>query len=321
MTIDAHTHLGGFPPVEKINAELTTRVGVAGWRSKHPDVYEAVQNTEPTDNADALIEAMDRYDISASIVQPTVGVSNEALLSMAARYPDRLVPLAWVAPFRWDGEWKHEEDATNGSSTPDAIAAAAAEALRQGFAGIGESATRGITKEVDPVLIARDLGGLMEVLSERGDPIQFPTGWTQFPGNLYYQDPLWVDELAGRYPKVPIILTKMGRGLQRFFDSVLAVALRNRNVYLDIVATTPAHLSVAIDLLGPERIMYGTDWTYTWRYLSQPYDAHTASRITVTEATQDPGAQRAILEETASRVFARGLGNLYAKRSTNEKDS
>lgn len=308
MIIDTHTHLGGFPPVEKIKDELTTRPDVAAWRSKYPDIYREVQEVEPTDNAAALVEAMSRHDVSVSVVQPTVGVSNQAVLDMVDGYSDRLVPLAWVAPFRWDGRWEWSDD----GSHSDAIATAASSELARGFAGIGETCARAITAEVDPVLIARDFAPLMEVLAERGHPIQLPTGWTQFPGNLYYQDPLWVDEIAGRHPDVPIVLTKMGRGLGRFFDSVVAVALRNKNVYLDIVATTPDHLRTAIEVVGPDRIMYGTDWTYTWRYLASPHDAHSASKFTIVEATDDPGVRRQILELTATRVFADGLARATA---------
>jgi len=73
---------------------------------------------------------------------------------------------------------------------------------------------------------------------------------------------------------VPIILTKMGRGITTYFDSTMTVAMRNANIYLDVVGTTAPHLRLAIDKLGADRIMFGTDWSATWRWLTVPGTLH-----------------------------------------------
>lgn len=304
MTVDTHTHLGNFPSVETLADELGTRSGVAGWRTKHPDVYERVKSETPVDNSEALLAAMDANDVDISIVQPTVGVPNTEVARWAAPH-DRLVPLAWAASFSWVGRWAEDPDPALVRENSERAAATARDALgAQGFAGIGETCMRDLTQEVDPVKIARDLTPLFEELKAAGGrPIQFPTGWTQFPGNLFYQDPLWVDEIAGRFPEVPIILTKMGRGIQRFFDSAISVALRNRNVHFDMLASTSDHLRTAIELIGPDRIMFATDWSYTWRYLSSPHDVHASARSIIDGATDDREVKRAILDTTARRLF------------------
>jgi uncharacterized protein len=304
MTIDTHTHLGNFPSVEPLADELSTRTGVAGWRTKYPEIYDRVKVERPVDNAESLLAAMDANDVDISIVQPTVGVPNDEVAKWAAPH-DRLVPLAWAASFSWVGRWAEDPDPALVRENSERAAATARDALRGGaFAGIGETCARDLTQEVDPVKIARDLTPLFEELKAAGGrPIQFPTGWTQFPGNLFYQDPLWVDEIAGRFPDVPIILTKMGRGIQRFFDSAISVALRNKNVHFDMLATTPEHLKVAIDLIGADRIMFATDWSYTWRYLSSPFDVHASARSILEHATIDEGARQAILDSTARKLF------------------
>ena len=115
---------------------------------------------------------------------------------------------------------------------------------------------------------------MMKVVSKHGVPIQFPTAWSQFPGGLFYGDPLWVDEVAMRHPNVPIILTKMGRSIGRYFDSAMTVAMRNVNIYFDVVGTNPQHLRFAIDKIGAHRIMFGTDWSATWRWISVPTTLH-----------------------------------------------
>ena len=74
---------------------------------------------------------------------------------------------------------------------------------------------------------------MMNVVAKHGVPIQFPTAWSQFPGGLFYGDPLWVDEAATRLRTVPIILTKMGRSIGLYFDSAMTVAMRNVSVYFE----------------------------------------------------------------------------------------
>ena len=106
--------------------------------------------------------------------------------------------------------------------------------------GVGEIFIRSLTDEIHPEQIAKDLDGMMKVVSKHGVPIQFPTAWSQFPGGLFYGDPLWVDEVAMRHPNVPIILTKMGRSIGRYFDSAMTVAMRNVNIYFDVVGTNAA---------------------------------------------------------------------------------
>lgn len=301
MIVDTHTHLGGFPSADGLASELTTRTGVAGWRTKFPEVYDRVKSEKPVDNSEILLEAMDRNGVDVSIVQPTVGVPNAEVAKWAAPH-DRLVPLAWAAQFSWVGRWN--EDPAEAQAISERAAQTAQVALsEQGFVGIGETCVRDLTMEVDAVKIARDLTPMFDVLRTEGSPIQFPTGWTQFPGNLYYQDPLWVDEIAGRFPDVPIVLTKMGRGIQRFFDSAISVALRNKNVHFDMLASTSQHLRTAIELLGPDRVMFATDWSYTWRYLSSPHDVYASAMAIIDGATDDPGVKRAILGETARKVF------------------
>ena len=57
----------------------------------------------------------------------------------------------------------------------------------------------------------------MCVVEKHRVPVGFPIAWSQFPGDLFYGDPPWADEVAGRYPRVPIILTETGRSITRYF--------------------------------------------------------------------------------------------------------
>jgi predicted TIM-barrel fold metal-dependent hydrolase len=169
--------------------------------------------------------------------------------------------------------------------------------------GVGEIFIRSLTNEIHPERIANDLDGLMKVVSKHGVPIQFPTAWSQFPGGLFYGDPLWVDEVALRHSKVPIILTKMGRSVGRYFDSAMTVAMRNVNIYFDVVGTNPQHLRFAIDKLGPHRIMFGTDWSATWRWISVPTTLHKLRLKVLDDANVTDEERRMILWDNAVEVF------------------
>ena len=58
-------------------------------------------------------------------------------------------------------------------------------------------------------------------------PIMFPTGYTGWKGVHYFcNEPVWVDELAGAFPAVPIVLTKIGRSIRASFDACRVVAMR-----------------------------------------------------------------------------------------------
>jgi predicted TIM-barrel fold metal-dependent hydrolase len=45
----------------------------------------------------------------------------------------------------------------------------------------------------------------------------------------------------------------------------LAVAYKHVNVYFDVVQSLPRHIERAVEELGADRIMFGTDWAPTWR--------------------------------------------------------
>ena len=175
--------------------------------------------------------------------------------------------------------------------------------------GMGEVFVRALTTEIHPEKIARDLDPIMSTLAKYKVPVQFPTAWSQFPGGLYYGNPIFVDEIAQRHPDVPIILTKMGRGIGYYFDTAMAVAQRNTNVFFDTVGTIGSHLRIAVDKIGAERIMFGTDWSATWRWISKPADLHTIRLKTLDDAGLSEEEKEQILWKTAARVFNLGVDN------------
>jgi predicted TIM-barrel fold metal-dependent hydrolase len=300
MIIDTHTHPFGFPSFRNLSDKIQTAADLATFRTKYPELYKARLTEKPVDFVDELIEKMDEYRIDKAFVQATPGrLSNQQVANAVKKYPGRLFGLGRVG---------HDQQARGYADDPTPAREAAPEEIARcreeyGFNGMGEITARSFTLEIHPERVARDLKPIMDAVAKYKMPIMFPTGWTQFPGQLYFADPVFVDEIAARYPDVPIVLTKMGRGIDHYFQSALAVAMRNVNIYFDTVGTTSNHLSIAVETIGSERIMFGTDWSGTWMWVRKPADLHSTRLKTVKDAKLSKPDEENILWKTASRVF------------------
>jgi predicted TIM-barrel fold metal-dependent hydrolase len=300
MIIDTHVHIFSFPSFRDLSPYIKTMEDAIAFRTRHPEIYKCNLTEGPIDSTDELIADMDRNRVGFALVQARAGyVTNDMVAEAAKRHPTRMVALARVG---------HDQEAAGYHDDPGPTREMAPGELERalttlGMRGVGEIFVRSLTDHVNPEKIARDLSGIMKVVERHKVPIQFPTAWSQFPGGLFYGDPLWADEVAGRHPDAPIILTKMGRSITRYFDSAMTVAMRNVNVYFDVVGTSPQHLRFAIDKLGAERILFGTDWSTTWRWLSVPDTLH-GIRVKVLDDARLSGLEREqILWRNAARLF------------------
>jgi predicted TIM-barrel fold metal-dependent hydrolase len=300
MIIDTHVHIYSYPSFRDLSKYIRTMEDAVAFRTRHPDLYKCNLIEAPIDSTDELIADMDNNGVDFALVQARAGyVSNDMVAAAAMRHPDRMVALARVG---------HDQEAAGYHEDPGPVRETAPEELERalstlGMRGIGEVFLRSLTNHTNPEKIAKDLDGIMRVAERHEVPVQFPTAWSQFPGGLFYGDPLWADEVAGRHPNVPVILTKMGRSITRYFDTAMAVAMRNVNVYFDVVGTSPQHLRFAIDKLGAERIMFGTDWSTTWRWLSVPDTLHRVRMKVLDDARLTHEERAQILWKTAARLF------------------
>jgi len=303
MVIDSHVHIFSFPSFRDLSNHIRTMEDAIAFRTRYPDLYRCNLTEEPVDNTDELLEDMDKHRIDFALVQARAGyVSNDMVATAASRHPKRMVALARVG---------HDQQSAGYHDDPGPVREAAPTEFERalttlGMKGIGETFARAFTTEMHPERIAKDLAGIMNVVEKFQVPIQFPTAWSQFPGALYYGDPVWVDEVAGRHPKAQIILTKMGRGITRYFESAMVVALRNVNVYFDVVGTSPQHLRLAIDQLGADRILFGTDWSTTWHWLRQPSTLHEVRLKVVDDAKLSPVEREQIFWKTGAKLFKLG---------------
>lgn len=300
MIIDTHIHIYSYPSFRDLSKHIRTMEDAIAFRTRYPDLYKCNLTEQPIDNTDQLIADMDKNGIDFALVQARAGyVSNDLVATAAKRHPKRMVALARVG---------HDQEAAGYHEDPGPTREAAPAELERalsslGMKGVGETFVRALTDHVNPEKIAKDLSGIMRVAEKYQVPIQFPTAWSQFPGGLFYGDPLWVDEVAMRHPSVPIILTKMGRSITRYFDSAMTVAMRNVNIYFDVVGTNPQHLRFAIDKLGADRILFGTDWSTTWSWLSVPATLHQIRLKVLDDAKLTAVEREHILWKNAVRLF------------------
>jgi predicted TIM-barrel fold metal-dependent hydrolase len=300
MIIDTHVHIFSYPSFRDLSKQIRTMEDAIAFRTRFPDLYNCNLTEAPIDSTDELVADMDKNGVDFALVQARAGhVSNDLVAQAAKRHPTRMVALARVG---------HDQEAAGYDDDPAAAREKAPVELERalttlGMRGIGEVFVRSMTNVIHPEKIAKDLSGIMKVAEKHQVPIQFPTAWSQFPGGLFYGDPVWADEVAGRHPKASVILTKMGRSIERYFDTVMSVAMRNVNVYLDVVGTSPRHLRFAVDKLGPERIMFGTDWSTTWRWLSVPATLHQIRMKVLDEAKLTQAEREQILWKNAVRLF------------------
>jgi len=235
-------------------------------RGRQPEAFAAAASEPQEDNSDDLIAKMDKYGVTHAFIQATPGrnASNQMIADAARQHKDRFFPI-------------YRPEALLGDLGTGSLGPPTKEELRQnarqvaenieglfpglGMVGMGEFIAGGfVTTALDPIEIARDMAPIMKALRPKKLPIQLPTGSSGWKGGLFYvYEPLWVDELAGNFPDVPVVLTKMGRGIPTSFDACLVVAKRNANVYFDLTDSRAEHIREAIDEIGAHRIMYGTD--------------------------------------------------------------
>jgi predicted TIM-barrel fold metal-dependent hydrolase len=301
MIIDSHVHVGTFPSVESAGSLLSTVPDVVAFRTRHRELYERSAHEEPLDNGDTLIRDMDKFGIDKAIVQSRPGISNDLVATIAARHRGRLIPIAVPTPWPTPIDDPREKQKM---MSPRAVAVELERCIADlGMVGVGEIFLRRLTRKLHPEDIAEDLAPMMEVIAHHGSSVQIPTAWTQLPGGLYYGDPIWVDEVANRHPSARIILTKMGRGIDHYFENCLAVAMRNENVYLEISGSSANHLRRALQVIGAKRLLFGTDWSPVWRFVQHPAPVVLKSIRNVEEATDDSEVRRQLFSLTALSLY------------------
>jgi uncharacterized protein len=127
--------------------------------------------------------------------------------------------------------------------------------------------------------------------------------------DVRYGNPLDLHELAADHPGVPFIIPHFGAGL---FREALLVADLSANVYLDTSSTNrwmayhpgltlPAVFEQALEVVGAERLLFGTDSSFFPRGWNRAvYDAQVSALDAV---GVDEGVRHRIFTDNFDRLF------------------
>ena len=130
------------------------------------------------------------------------------------------------------------------------------------------------------------------------------------PFNLRLGDPLMVAAVASRYPKVPVIIPHFGAG---FLREALMAADQCPNIHLDTSSTNSwvkfhpgltleAVLRQALEVAGPDRLLFGTDSSFFPRGWQRQIFEQQKQALDALAVAED--AQQKIFGGNFQRLFA-----------------
>lgn len=213
---------------------------------------------EPDALADRWVEELDRHDVARAVVIASVPGDEESVAVAVAKHPSRLVGFFMLNPAaanvaerlsRALDEWKlrgvclfpamhqyHLDDERVGAIFESASSRSAAVFVHCGVLTVG-------------------------VRKKLGMPSPF---------DLRLGDPLALALVASRFPKVPVIIPHFGAG---FFREALMAADQCPNIHLDTSSTNSwikyhpgltleAVFRQALEVAGPDRLLFGTDSSF-----------------------------------------------------------
>ncbi len=192
--------------------------------------------------------------------------ANDQVMEAAKQYPDRFIPFCTAFP---------NQDA-------EAAAAEIRRCLDQGCKGV----------KFHPWLQSFPANSsylypTLELCADRRIPVLFHTGTPP------YSQPFQVMEQARRFPAVPFVIGHFGKIM--FLDAVRSAELCP-NVYLETSGAQVADLQFALEHIGAERILFGTDL---------PIGGAPSAKwnmVKIASAVPDPASRSAIFGENARRL-------------------
>jgi predicted TIM-barrel fold metal-dependent hydrolase len=209
---------------------------------------------ELVDRTEVLLELMNQYGTETSVIHCSHrAIENELIQKSVRKHPGRFIGFCrWgigvsgQAAAEFIDKWLDEPE----------------------FKGVGEALVRNFIVKGKVETIPDALNQLrvpMEVIRARKVPIIFHTGYSgshigRFAGPLAWGDPLILDDIAREFWDVPIIIGHSGGGFPPYSTNALMMAYQHDNVFLDTSKSTTETVEKAVQELGAERLLWGTDW-------------------------------------------------------------
>jgi len=217
----------------------------------------AMPAEDPVRLAEDWVKELDRHGVARSAVIASVPGDEASVSAAAAAYPDRFFACAMVNPKAWRAE-----------TFSDVRVACLFPAMH--CYSIQDEPARAVfdwTEKRSRAVFVHC--GVLSV-GVRGK-LGLPS-----PFDMRFSNPIDLHAVALRYPSVPIIVPHFGAG---YFREALMLADLCPNVYLDTASSNrwvrylePHHLQSrvdlrhvfrqALDVVGPSRLLFGTDSSY-----------------------------------------------------------
>ncbi len=188
---------------------------------------------------DEMVETMDDAGIGRAVLFTVVGLlrdyqkHNDEIAAQASRYPDRFIPFATVNPR--DGDV----------------------ALREMERCVKDLGMRGFKLHPWWTSFPANSPASLEV-ARQGAALRVP--FIIHSGTPPNSSPLQIAEMAHVAPSTTFILAHMG--LPDLWKEALRAAERYPNILLETAGTPSLPIRVAVERLGPERVIYGSDMPF-----------------------------------------------------------
>ena len=305
MIIDAHSHV--FPQVQGSTGRGPTRdmgygrITVGGWPTQLLPPY----NNKTVFTPEMLISNMEWAGVAKAVLLqgPFYGECNSYVLEALNRYPDRLIGAAYFDP--WSPNNRQEFENLTVSSQFRVVKLECSEAT--GLCGLHPNAR----------LDMPDIAWLWNALEQCGLVLTLDLGAI---GSRSYQTGA-VRAIAQEHPDLRIVIAHLGQPNPSAEADVERWSLwqeqidlgRLPNVWFDTAAlpaylpdedfpypTAERYLHLAIERIGPSKILWGTDLPGLLRHLNYPQLVKLAKLHT---QSLSPDEQAMILGENAMSVY------------------
>ena len=278
--VDTHVHSQRSAAGPELRKTIGKTMGESSKRLKYSELGKILRQLTTYDNSARLLFDMETYSVNMCIIRPamTFGMNNELNLQLVEKYPDKFAALCtpretFEKALSGEIEWTIEE----ACKELDRL-------LSTGkYVGIGEGMPvdplilTGAKKQISQTERMDQMSKAMAVARKHKVPIYYHTGHTmgyvlRVSETLH---PLWAHDLAAEFPDVSLIFDHggmQGWWWEHFTDECLHVAASHDNVYLETgYWWTELYYKALLDPnVGPEKLLWGTDWGASIPIYSQP---------------------------------------------------
>lgn len=258
MKIDSHCHLWGDRVPSPLWKEMLIDTGVNMSGSDRDQVEQKIEEGLLDTTGDKLVADMDRAGIDKSILlmldfgltspdghEMPIDEQHQLFADAVDRHPDRLIAFGGIDPRR-DRAAEYVDRA------------------------VDEWNMKGIKLHPSSGFYPNDniCYPIYQRCQERDIPVVIHTGPEAAPFASKYALPVYVDEIANRFPDLDIVMAHAG--LSRWEEAAEIAGLK-QNVYVDLAywqvkslrrprTRVWEQLRWVMDTVGPHKVMFGSDW-------------------------------------------------------------